>query len=303
MIGHLRHTEIDKAEWDAKLLRCVNRMWYMQSWVLDIASPGWEALMDEASGAIMPLTWRRKWGNTYLFQPYGLQQQGVFAPQVDDTLSTAFLAAIPSRFTYCDIYLNEAMRVLAGPHDRVSENTQQTVVLDADAATLRARYSQGHRRNLRKTGPDALSITEAVGADEFVPLFARTTGERFGGSPSGSMEMMRRLIGAAIDRAQCRIVGIREEGALIAAACFMEWEGRVILFKSANDAAGQERQAMFHIVDRYIGDHADTGVVLDFAGSNTASVARFNAGFGARSTVYLRLVRNRLPLPFRWFKK
>ena len=30
--------------------------------------------------------------------------------------------------------------------------------------------------------------------------------------------------------------------------------------------------------------------VLDFAGSNTSSVARFNAGFGARSSVYLHLI-------------
>ena len=83
----------------------------------------------------------------------------------------------------------------------------------------------------------------------------------------------------------------------------MEWEGRSIFFKSANDEAGQERQAMFHLTDHYIAGHAGSGLLLDFAGSNTASVARFNAGFGARSTVYLRLVRNRLPVPFRWFKK
>jgi len=60
---------------------------------------------------------------------------------------------------------------------------------------------------------------------------------------------------------------------------------------------------MFHLVDRYISDHAGSGVLLDFAGSNTASVARFNAGFGARSTVYLHLVRNRLPAPLRWIKR
>lgn len=99
------------------------------------------------------------------------------------------------------------------------------------------------------------------------------------------------------------MLGMRDEQGLIAAVCFMEWEGRSILFKSANDRAGQERKAMFHLIDRYIAEHAGSGIVLDFAGSNNASVARFNSGFGAHSTIYLRLKRNRLPIPLRWLKK
>jgi hypothetical protein len=83
----------------------------------------------------------------------------------------------------------------------------------------------------------------------------------------------------------------------------MEWEGRSILLKSANDERGQEQQAMFHLIDHCITSRAGSGILLDFAGSNTPSVARFNAGFGARSSVYLHLVRNRLPPPLRWFKR
>lgn len=302
MIRHLGHNEIDAALWNAMLSKCVNRMWYMQSWVLDIASPGWEALIDEEVGAIMPLTWRRKWGMHYLFQPYGLQQQGVFAPHVDAALCAAFLAAVPKRFAYWDVYLNEFMMVSAGAGDRVSENEQQVLVLEGDPVTLRSAYSKGHRRNLRREAVNGSVMTEQVGAQEFVDLFRRTTVERFGGGPSGSMTVLERIISAALERGQCRLLGMRDRGALIAAACFMEWEGRSIFFKSANDAAGLEQQAMFRITDQYIADHAGTGIILDFAGSNTASVARFNAGFGARSTVYLRLVRNRLPVPFKWFK-
>jgi len=300
MIRYLRHAEIDKAAWDARLLRCSNRLWYMQSWVLDIASPGWEALVDDVSGAIMPLLWRRKLGVSYLYQPYGLQQQGVFAPQLEGEMSREFLAAVPRRFAYWDIYLNEAMRILAEADERVSENTQQTLLLDKHADALRVGYSKSHRRNLRKGGTD--EITGDISAPEFTELFVRTTAARFGGSSPGSMRMMEELIATAIERRQCRIFGLRVAGSAIAAACFMEWEGRAIFFKSANDASGQERQAMFHITDRYVADHAGSGIVLDFAGSNTASVARFNTGFGARSTVYLRLVRNRLPPPLKWFK-
>ena len=106
MIEHLPHSAIDKRWWDAQLLRCSNKMWYAQSWVLDIASPGWEALVDRGSGAIMPLTWRKKYGVRYLYQPYGLQQLGVFAPAIGDGLQGRFLDAVPQAFKYWDIYLN-----------------------------------------------------------------------------------------------------------------------------------------------------------------------------------------------------
>ena len=37
MIRHLRHEEIDKQAWDARLGRCATPWWYGRSWVLDAA--------------------------------------------------------------------------------------------------------------------------------------------------------------------------------------------------------------------------------------------------------------------------
>lgn len=302
MIRHLQHNEIDKSEWDRRLLRCPDRLWYAQSWVLDLCCPQWEALIDD-DGSIMPLIWRRKFGVDYLYQPYAVQQQGVFSPARNQRTDEGFLAAIPARFKYVDIHLNAAMRVRVGRDDRLTTNTDQDLDLSADASTLRAGYSQGHRRNLRKSGEDPPVIVQDLTYLEFVALFERTTGHRFGNIPEGGMLLLERMISGALQRSQCTLLGVRAGEELVAAVCFMEWEGRSILLKSANDKTGSEQRAMFHLVDRYISENAGSGRLLDFAGSNTASVARFNAGFGARSTVYLRLVRNRLPAPLRWFKR
>ncbi len=301
MIRHLPHDQIDKAHWDQLLLQCPDRLWYAQSWVLDLCCPDWEALVDDG-GAIMPLMHRRKYGFRYLFQPYAVQQLGVFAPHRGDGLDDAFLAAVPARYRYWDIWLNAAMRIRADRAMRQVVHTNQELLLDNDAGTLRAAYAKGHQRNLRKAGGDPPVIDTHVTTVEFTTLFENTTGRRFGGVPEGGMQLLERLLAEAIQRGQCRLLGVREERELIAAVCFVEWEGRSILLKSASTKAGNQRQAMFHLVDRYISENAGSGILLDFAGSNTASVARFNAGFGAGSTVYLRLIRNRLPLPFRWLK-
>lgn len=302
MIRHSSHHAIDKTEWDRLLLRCPDRLWYMQSWVLDLCCPQWEALIGD-DGSIMPLIWRRKYGVSYLYQPYAVQQQGVFSPNRDANTDAALLDAVPERFRYWDIHVNAAMHVRAGRDEKLSASNTQDLLLDKDATALRAGYSQGHRRNLRKCGDDPPVIARDITSAEFVALFDRTTGKRFGNIPQGGMLLLERMIAGALQRGQCSLLGVREAGVLIAAACFMEWEGRSILLKSANDKAGADRQAMFHIVDRYISEHAGSGVLLDFAGSNTASTARFNEGFGARSSVYLRLVRNRLPAPIKWFKR
>lgn len=303
MIVHLRHSEIDKAQWDALLLQCSDRLWYAQSWVLDITCPDWEALVDVDNGAIMPLLWRRKFGVDYLYQPYGMQQQGVFAKTPSEPLHQAFLQAVPTRFKYWDIHVNAEMRIPTTDVLHVTENTNQTLTLDRDIEQLRAGYSTGHRRNLRKATEAFQEVSEDLSGSEFVAIFQRTTGTRFVNIPKDGLRLLECLIDEAKQKGQCRITSLSDAGKVIAAVCFMEWEGRCILLKAASDDAGKEARAMFRLVDHSIALHAGTGTILDFAGSNTDSVARFNTGFGAVSSVYLHLHRNLLPAPLRWIKR
>ena len=301
MIRYLSHDAIDKSWWDAQLMQCPDRLWYMQSWVLDLCCPAWEALIH-SDGAIMPLLHRRKWGQRYLFQPFGMQELGVFAPMRTPGLDDAFLAAIPAHFKFWDLWLNRAMQVHAHRGDRLMPQVNMELPLLKEATTLRDNYGRGHKRNLKKAGVDPPVITTAVGAQEFVTLFDRTTGRRFGPVPEGGLLLLERLIHGARERGQCELYGVRNGNALIAAICFMVWEGRIILLKSAMEREAADRYAMFHLVDHAIARYAGSNMLLDFAGSNTSSVARFYEGFGAQRAIYLRLIRNRLPIPFRWLK-
>lgn len=300
MIEHLRHGEIDKAWWDAQLLRCANRLWYAQSWVLDALCPGWEALHDPASGALLPLTRRRKWGIDYLFQPYGLQQLGVFAPAPDADLQGRMLEAARARFRYIDIMVGGAPAT--GLHGfACSARVDQVLVADAPADALRGRYAKGHRRNLKDA--DAGAQSGDLPLNDFVQLFLRTTGARFGGDAAHGMQALGKAIAEGQRRGQCSIVGLYLEGRPVAGACFATWEGRSIFLKSANAPEGLRVKAMFRITDAWITRHAGSGLLLDFAGSMDPGTARFNAGFGAVNTTYFRLRSNTLPIPLRWLKR
>ena len=77
MIRYLSHDEIDKPQWDACIEGSVNSLPYAASWWLDVVSPGWEALVSEDYRSVMPLTWHKKLGVYYLYQPYLTQQLGI----------------------------------------------------------------------------------------------------------------------------------------------------------------------------------------------------------------------------------
>lgn len=300
MIKHLRHSEIDKGAWDARLMRCPNRLWYAQSWVLDLACPGWEALVDDEADAMMPLTVRRKWGISYLFQPLGLQQLGVFSAQAGGALHRAFIAALPMRIRYLDILLNEAMPLTGAETAGLTLQQNQVLLTNEAIDALRSRYTKGHRRNLK----DAADLKEiGLSPDAFEALFRRTTGERFGPSSMNGLETFMRVMSQGIARGQCEVRALASDQEPLAAACFSTWQGRSIMLKSANTDAGHSAKAMFVLIDAWIARNAGSGMLLDFAGSNTPSVSRFNAGFGAESRTYFRLRRNRLPLPLRWIKQ
>ncbi len=274
-------------------------MWYARSWVLDATAPGWEALIDEERGAMMPLPWRRKWGVDYLFTPFALQQLGVFAPDPDARTIAGMLAAVPERFRYWDLWLNEAMDPVGCAGFEVEERTDQTIAMDA-IGTMRAAYSEGHRRNLRKATVDRIA---PLGVDRFVELFERTTARKHGGLSGADRAVLSRLLNAGCDRGEVEIRAAWEGNTAVAAVAFVHWNERTILLKSANTERGQALRAMFALVDNELALRAPAGGVFDFAGSNDPGTARFNEGFGARPSIYLRLVRNRLPAPLRWLKR
>ena len=221
-----------------------------------------------------------------------------------EELALGFLNTVPKRYVYWDIQLNETMHLAAGHHDRREERVQQTMDLNGDREKLRASYSESHRRNVRKATNEVQQWEPvALHVDEFVQLFKRTTAARFGGLDPMDEAVMKSLLHGALEQGQGSLIALRSNGAVLAAQCILRYHGRIILFKSAVTEAGLEARAMFRLIDTIIASNAGTGQLLDFAGSSTASVARFNAGFGARTTVYLRLVRNNLPLPLRWLKR
>lgn len=302
MIQVVANDAIDREAWDLRLERTSDALWYARSWVLDAACPGWSALVDEGRGAFMPLTAGRKYGIAYLYQPFLLQQLGVFGSGGDEAVQMEFLRAIPKRYRFIDICLKTTDRVQALPGMVLRRNVDLLLDLSPDVEVLRAAYGGNHRRNLAKAMAAALEWHASVDPGTFLSFLQGTSAFAEWGLSGEQVRVLHALTHGVIARNEGWIVALRAEGAICAAGLFVEHGGRIIFLKGVANEEGRRRHAMFLLMDYVIDRYAGTACTLDLAGSNDAGTARFYAGFGAREGVYLRATINRLPLPIRWLK-
>lgn len=302
MIRHLEHDAIDKADWDARLGACHDRIWYALSDVLDAASPGWNALVDDDDGAIMPLPWRQRFGIRYVYQPFLLQQLGPFGAVASAERGDAFLRALPGSYRLLDLGLSAS--VMASPQGgiRTSPRTDQMLRLTADAVSLRANYSTNHKRSLRKALEAGVEVERGFDPGQVLAFLVASEQFKRWGVDHRQQGTMERVFAVARAQGTARTYGAFQGGRLVAVGFFVRWGGRVIFLKGVTSDAGREARAMHALIDAVIGDHAGSGEVFDLAGSNDPALARFYAGFGAEGHRYLRALVDRTSPLIRYFR-
>src|SRR5260221_2550380 len=97
-IQYITHNAIDKKKWDACIENSPNGLVYAYSFYLDYMAKHWDALVLDDYKTVMPLTWNKKYGIHYLYQPPFVALSGVFGQHPDDTIVTNFINAIPAKF-------------------------------------------------------------------------------------------------------------------------------------------------------------------------------------------------------------
>lgn len=294
MIVHLLHHQIDPQAWDRRLAASANASWYGSRAALDAAAPGWNALVDEDTGAQMPLPWRRKYGIRYLYQPFMLQHLGPYAPAPSDGDARRFLQALPRFYRYADICV-QGSQAWAERKLRTSERTDHVLSLDADADVLRSNYSTNHRRSLRRAQRAGVLVGRNVKADE-VAAYIEGSGqfERWRVNAAQHATMHRIMAATEADGSGFGRVA-QHDGQAVAAGWFVKGSREVIFLKGISGPEGRELRAMHALMDDVITEFATSGLIFDLAGGNDPRLGRFYSGFGARPVLYLRALMNHLP--------
>ena len=294
MILYLGHNAIDCAKWDA--LISDYGLVYAQSWYLDIVHPDWSALVLDDYEAVMPITGGKKFGVHYLFQPFFVQQLGIFS-RTDLSLEQqiAFLNAIPKKFRFAEIRLNEKnafVKTVQG----VDYHRNVVLDLNPDYNALHANYHTNTKRNLAKAESQALRIVDSVDFQHVVRLFRENRGASLDVWGDAEYATLINLGEVAIRRGAAFTVGVTEKGleGLLCGALFMQTASRVIFLFSGNSERGKEMQAMTFMMDAVIQRFANQSMLFDFEGSDDNNLARFYLGFGGEERPYPAYSFNRL---------
>ncbi len=301
-IRYIPHKEIDLVKWDNCIAGAPNGLIYGYSYYLDHMARQWDALVLNDYEAVMPLTWNRKYGIAYLYQPFLTAQLGVFGPNMSGGLLEAFFNAIPAKFGYWDIYLNHHnVFQLTGFH--LYQRKNFILDLDKPYEAIYRNYRENIQRNIRKA--EQLGCKPVIDVDvEKVIGLAVEQMRTYTKESSENVDRFRRLYEYLHSRQQAITYGILSaKDELIASCVFIFSHNRAYYILVGNHPDGRTIGASHSLIDAFIRDHASKKMLLDFEGSDIRNLAFFYSSFGATEENYAAIQLNRLPIYLKWLKR
>lgn len=304
MITYVEHKDIDKNKWNNCIKKSTNPLIYGYSWYLDVVSPFWDALIYNEYEAVFPLSWRKKYGIYYLYQPAFTQQLGIFSVKgISPEIIVEFIKSIPSHFKLSEINFNTENKIPNRPDYTLKQNITYLLSLDEKYEFLHSQYSENLKRNLKKAEKENFVIEEVPEISYLIQIFRENRGKKLKTLGVREYEMLEKLVKLCREYEKITIYHLKTaSGKIIAGMIIPESDNNaVFLFSSVSEEA-KKAGAMPYLIDHYIKTHAGKKILFDFEGSNDKNIARFYSGFGSKEYVYLHLKKNDLPFYIKWLK-
>lgn len=295
-IQYLRREEIDIARWDQCIDASPNGLIYAYSFYLDHMSRHWDALVCNDYEAVMPLTWNKKFGFYYLYQPPFTASLGVFGKT---EMVQQMLDAIPPKFRLIEIEMNN--RSANSRNISFAERTNFVLDLSKPYDALYANYRENLQRNIKKSLGQAVKYSTDIPIGEVLKL-SQTQMQQVSNYTRDDFENFKQLFNHLHKKQQAITCGVHsEKNELLASAVFFFSHRRAYYILVGNRVDGTGG-ASHYLLDRFIHDHAGKNILLDFEGSDISGLAYFYSSFGAVEEKYWSARANRLPALIKWLK-
>jgi hypothetical protein len=301
-IRYLRRQEIDIARWDACVEGASNSLIYSRSFYLDAMTAGqWDALVLEDYLAVIPLTWRRKAGIRYLYQPAFTQQTGITSGQpITPALVDAFLRALGRHFRFAEIYLN-----YTNQHPALERHSNFILPLDAPYEALAGKYKKDLLRNLKLAGKTLPALLYVKDFDPHTALgyYQQQYEERLPALRAEDYRHFEELCLLLQQRGQLLVRAVTDHHHQPLCTAILPRDlTRLYLLQSTTLPAGRATGANHFLLDNLIREWAGTALILDFEGSDRPGIAHFYENFGSIDQPYFFYRHNHLPWPLRLLK-
>lgn len=299
-LKYIANKEIDTHKWDRCIGNSANSRVYAFSWFLDRAAKHWDALVWGDYEFVMPLTFKRKLGITYLYQPTFCQQLGIF-PEPPKQIVEKFAQNISEKFRYIQIQVTPLINSENPGQFTITGKTNLVLPLMSSYDELAREFSQNTRRNIARAKKEGLSIVRGLNPADYIA--AKKDADRVK-SKLQTFDTLSQIISFSLSESTGTIYSAyTPHNELCSGAFFVRSGNRVVYLSAFSTEKGKLNSAMHLIVDEFIRDFSGSNILLDFEGSSIEGVARFYKGFGALTETYHQLTLNRLPFPFNLLKK
>lgn len=265
-------------------------------------SENWDALVLDDYKAVMPLTWKKKYGIHYLYQPFFTASLGVFGKNISAVLVNDFLKTIPSKFRYWDIYLNHSnVFQLAGFN--LYERMNYVLPLDKPYEELYNNFRDNIKRNIKKAGKLDCVIKKNIPVDDVIEL-ATGQSKDFATLTKKDFNRFKKLYQQLHANKKADTYAVyTPSNELVASCVFFFHRNRAYYILVGNHPNGKTIGASHALINAFIKDNAGQNLLLDFEGSDIRNLAFFYSSFGAAEEKYAGLKYNKLPALLKYFKQ
>jgi len=305
-IRYLERNEIDIDKWDQCIVHASNGLIYARSFYLDAMAENWSALIAGNYQYVMPLVWNKKFTFTYLYQPYFTKTLGVFGISPLPFEISPFLDAIPDKFRYWDIDLNEN-NFVSNENKKIRLNqyarTNYFLKLQDGYEQLRLQYKRLANRMKKKAIDNQLQIIKGEDPADIIHLYRKDYANRHRFIPGSIYEKLTHCTSLAFGKNLANTYLAKSPtGETLAYYIILVDENYIYSLLGGSTATGKKLGAFYLLTDAIIQDHAGSKKIFRFEGSDIAGISFFDALFGPEKISYQHLTMNKLPFPLRFFK-
>ncbi len=293
MIRYLKHSAINKKKWDDCIEKSNISRSFGFSWYLDIVSPNWHALVLDDYQAVMPLTWKRRYGLFYLIQPVFCQQLGIFTLQ-PETFIHSFLKHIPRKFLCVKISISNN-EPLTDSNFTFKTRTNYILYLKKSSQELKREYSKSNAKNIRKAINREVMVTSCPKEESI--SFLQNEYHQLLGIRKKHFDVLNTILARGAKYGELECFGAYSGKELLASSCCLLVNKHIFMTMVAS-GKGKKARALFLLIDNMIENFSNRDVFLDFGGSDVESIAYFFKGFGAQRESYYEILYSPLLAKF-----
>lgn len=304
-IQFLHNNEIDKQRWDECINASPNGLIYAKSFYLDIICPGWHALSGKNYDWVLPVTNKKKWGISYLYQPPFTQQSGVFAKKDVLVSFQEIIEWLKRHYKFWEVSWNYATDS-AVLHSPLQVNSAVNFILNLKNPykSIVSNYNNVLIKNLKRSKRFELVYKTTEDFDACINLYRKHYNHRI---PHIKLSDYKKFSNICLYALQNKMLvcrrAVNDEDECFAAALLLTDGKRLYNIINVTTEKGRKRQANHFLLDSIIREFSGQELLLDFEGSDVPGVKTFYENFGAGNQPFYRIKFNDLPWPVRLVKK